>query len=236
MARRVIGIDVGPAHIHAAQMLRTRQGLSVERAATHALPDHAPSDPGVGEMRAQALRALMQEEGFRTDVPVAAAMPYGDVLYASLVTDLRQMDHVRRVMRFELEDDVPLSVDDAVMDICAVRDVSADSKSLLIGATSRAALQKTVDTFCGGDMGCDTVGSQACAFFAVAARSVPSMAGGPSIAAYATRSRVILAAGEGGRLLAARDLTHVRLDRDTPQGSGVSRDHHRRFPRHGRCA
>ena len=58
---------------------------------------------------------------FRANTVVVTGLPYEKVFFSSLRTELTKREDVRRLLKFELEDDFPLPVDDLVADVCSRR-------------------------------------------------------------------------------------------------------------------
>ena len=224
MARRAIGIDIGPKRIRAVQLLRSRGRLRLEHAHTQEIDSGDTSKEAIVARTADALKSLMQEGGFRRSVPVAVAMPHGSVLFQTLETDLPELEHVRSVLRFELEDDLPLPVDGLVIDICGARDLPDRRKSVLVGAVSRTALHERVEALTAADIECEFVGVSACAILAAIAANHPSATGSPLVMIYMNDSHTILAIADHGRLVTVRNLAQPGSQNENVSDNEVSKD------------
>ena len=207
MARRAIGIDIGASRIRAVQLLRKGGRFHLERSSTQTIePAETPGEVHTART-AGALASMIRDGGFGQRAAVAVAMPHGSVLFQTLKTDLPRLEHVRRVLHFELEDDFPLPVENRVMEICAARDFGEGGTSLLVGAASRSALQERVRTLNEAGMRCDVVDADACALLSTIAANCPTITASRFVALYLSEPRAILLAVEGGLLVNARSFT-----------------------------
>ena len=224
MARRAIGIDIDSTRIYAVQLLRSRGKLRLERAHTQTIGSGDTSKEAIALRTAEALKSLMREGNFRRNIPVSVAMPHGSVLFQNLETDLPGLDHVRRVLCFELEDDFPLPVDDLVVDICADRVLPDGRKCLLVGAASRTALRERVGALTAASIECEVADVGACAVLAATAANQPAVADKRLILVYVSGSNTILAVADRGSLVTARNLAQPgSQDENVPEGK-MSKD------------
>jgi len=188
------------------QLLRKGGRVHLEHSSTQIIePTETPGEAQTART-VRALASMVRDGGFGQRAAVAVAMPHGSVLFQTLKTDLPRLEHVRRVLHFELEDDFPLPVENRVMEICAGRDVGEGGKSLLVGAASRSALQERVRTLNEAGMRCDVVDADACALLSTIAANCPTITASRFVALYLSESRAILLAAEGGLLVNARSL------------------------------
>jgi Tfp pilus assembly PilM family ATPase/Tfp pilus assembly protein PilN len=209
MAKRAIGVDITPAGVFAAQLVKRGDAVRCERVYSKELAE-APQKEGGSEQTAGALKALMQEGEFRTDVPVGVSMPAGSVFFQNLETDLPSLDHVRQVIGFELEDDLPVAPDQLVIDVCAAHRRTDRNWYLLIGAVRKAALEERMALHSQAGIECDVVDAEVCALHAAVARNHPDVAEGRYALIHTGETNTIMAISEGGQLLTARDFPHPR--------------------------
>ncbi|MFO8009166.1 MAG: GspL/Epsl periplasmic domain-containing protein [Candidatus Brocadiia bacterium] len=202
MANRSIGIDVGRQEIRAVQMICRGRRTRVERALSCPLP--APGEPAGSA--ATALRELLAEGGFRRRVASAVAAPPGAVFFHRHQTELSNLQQARRVLPFELEDELPLAFGDAVLDICTAEQLPDGGYDLLVGAVDRDILHRRADVLRKAGMPCDLVDAEVCALLTLTLASHPEAADGAALVAEVREERVIMGLARDGRLLNARSL------------------------------
>ena len=203
MARRFTGIDIGRTKVRAVQLVRTRGGLRVERAADRVIEEGNA---------AGALRLLMAEAGFRRDAVAAAAMPGGAVFFEELKVDLPSMAHVRRVLKFRLEDEFPAPMDDLVVDMGGGCDLADGAKSVFVAAVLRSSLHARAALLAEAGISPEIIEADACAVHAAVAKALPEQTNGARVIVYVTDSYTIMGIAEKGRLLAARNIAHVTAE------------------------
>lgn len=126
-ARRVVGLDIEPGAIHVAEAVAGPAGPVVRRAASRTL------DPGVvrdGEIvepdaLADALRALFDEHGFDKRVRVGLANQRIVVRTMDL-PPIRDAKELAAAVRFQAPAEVPMPLDQAVVDHVALGIVETD--------------------------------------------------------------------------------------------------------------
>ena len=133
-----IGIDLTATAIRLVQIARRRGTLSVLGTCTKSIePNGLPAD-------ADAIRALLtdiiHEAGFKRNTNTVVGLPHEKVFFNNFTTDLATREDVRRLLRFELEDDFPVPFDDLVVDICGHRRRAEGDHEYLVAATGRREL------------------------------------------------------------------------------------------------
>ncbi len=211
MANRAIGIDIGKRQVRAVQLVRAGQGVRVECCQTQ---DIAPR--GGADEVAQALQSLIHEPGFGRRAPPVAAMPAGSVLFHAFETNLSDARQLRRVLAFELEDDLAVDMDEAVVDICAARELPDGGQRILAAATRRGALDGLLAALQAAGLRCQTVDAQPCALNAAVARVRGTQADEPYAFAQLRDGHATLGVADGEGLLTARSLPVIAAEGTKP--------------------
>lgn len=137
-----IGVDIGATAVRAAQLRRRRDGsLILQRYGEAGLPPDAVVDGEVVDTAAvsQALRSLWRQAGFN-DRAVAVGISSHRVAVRQLDLPELQEDELREAVRFQAADQLPFSVDDALIDHVVVGRPVADERPgvrALLVATER---------------------------------------------------------------------------------------------------
>jgi len=199
MSSRSIGIDIAAGRIRAVQVARTRRGLTVER--THVAEAASP------DAVAQVLGELATRHGFNRRARITTAMPHGTVCFRTVHSDVRERRRARQVIRFHLEDDVPVPFDELVVDLCGP---ASDAGDVLAAATSRTDLDRHVRLMADAGLTCHAVDAAPCALLAAMNAGAPSD-DSPRMLVHVDGPTAVVAAAQSGRLVTARA---VRLPED----------------------
>lgn len=205
--KNCIGIDIGTHGIRAVEVSYKRGKLSLFRTYAQAaegcdLP-RDNSDTRVSSLIMQA----MSEGDFQTNAAVTVGMPYGRVFFYSLRTDLAKQEDVRRLLKFELEDDFPIPFDDLVADICGHRQLSGGQMEYLIAAVSRKQVDALTQVMAKAGLKCSAISADVCAFHTIAHRTHGLVNGGPFFILHVDDCRAILGVSENKKLVCSRYLT-----------------------------
>ena len=195
MSRKAIGIEIGRGHVRAVQIVRTGGGPKVEKAWA--------GECGAPESVEAALRALFGEHGFSRRAKVAVAMPHGAVFFRRKQCDARAIHQARQMLRFELEDDLPIAYDDLVVDVCGPWQPGQET---LVGAVSRAELHKLRDSLAGAGIRCAVVDAAACAVHAATSENRAWSAEADVMIIHLDGDAATLAVMQGGQLADARSV------------------------------
>lgn len=169
----VVGLDIGSAAVRAVELRAGRRGRPavVRRSGRVDLPPGAVEAGAVRQQPvvAAALRQLWAEQGFSTKV-VRLGVGSGSVLVRQLELDWMPEEDLRRSLRFQVSDLLPVPVDDANLDHVplgervAVDDQGHDRRlsRILLVATAREAVDGLVR--CAQAAGLRPVGADLAAF------------------------------------------------------------------------
>lgn len=206
--KRSIGIDISRDKVRVVQLGHSRGRLSLEQACVQQIPNSTSlNENSVTDLRT-LIKAIMTQEGFDTHATATVAMPSDRVFFHSFRTELSKDEDVRRLLKFELEDDFPVPFDDLVADICSCRELKEHKRQFLVGAVSRSELRDWVKILTEAGVECSVVTADACALHTALAFSHDLAYKLPSIIIYADGSRTILAISENNRLVCVRNLNY----------------------------
>ena len=205
MAKRTIGIDIGPNMVRAVQLVHSRRGVHIERVASCAVGGTSPRDEA-GHALSTALLSLIKDGGFKSGAEVAVNVPCDAVYFQTLETDLTNLDHVQQVLKFELEEDFPFPMDELVMDVCGVRRLRGDAQSILVAAVGRNTLRERLRVLADAGIACGVMDADVCALHAVIRETHSHLANAPIMMAYLREAHVLLAIAEQGHLVTARSF------------------------------
>lgn len=140
MARTSIGLDIGTSGVRAAEVAHTRSGPVLERFASVALPHGAVRDGDVldGAAVAAAVAELWQTGRFRSKKAVVGVASQKVVVRS---VDLPKMppEDLRRALPFQVQDVLPMPVDQAVLDFHPVEERTSGGQTTLRGLLVAAA-------------------------------------------------------------------------------------------------
>lgn len=204
--KRSIGIDISGTRISLAQLCHARGELSLESVHVHHMSTGTSSKEDSAAGLAAEIQAAINEGGFDPHAPAVIAMPYGRVFFSNFRTDVTNEESVRRLLKFEVEDDFPIPFDDLVVDLCSWRDVQEQDREFLVGAVSRSELQDCVKTMHEAGLKCATVSADVCALHMATTLNQELFDNTCSISIYVDSCRTILAISEGNKLVCVRYL------------------------------
>jgi len=150
------------------------------------------------------LADIRSKSGFPVDTPVALGLPHDKVFFCCLRTELTKFEDVRRLLKFELEDDFPVAFDDLVVDICGHRDVGGGKHEYLIAAINREQIRAFMQASTRVGMKNFILSADACALHSMMLLKHLSDDGRPTIVIHADTGRMILAIVQNGNIVSAR--------------------------------
>jgi type II secretion system protein L len=134
-------------------------------------------------------------------------LPYEKVFFGHLRTEVAKPEDVRRLLKFELEDDLPVPFEELVADLCSRRPVEEGRQEYLIAAVSRAEIGKWNQAWETAGHRCSVCSTDICALEAVARLVRPGPGEGPVLLVHVDGHRMILVLWRDGAILYGRHLT-----------------------------
>jgi len=154
------------------------------------------------------IKDILVREGFDAKAPVIISMPFGNVFFHNYTTEISTEKYLKKLLKFELEDDFPIPFDDLVTDICGYRDLDGQEREFLVAAVNRSKLQEWVRTIRDAGIDCSIVTADTCALTEITSLKSDSS----SIIIYVDASRVIVAVCEKGLLTFVRHIDNNKTD------------------------
>ena len=152
MPRTLVGLDIGSTGVRAAELVPGRRRSAVRRFAS------VPLDPGVvragtvvdGEALTQALRQLWSQGRFSSK-EVVLGIASSSVLVRQLDLDWMPTEDFRKALRYQVQDVLPFSVDEANLDYHLLDELEVTAEDGTPRRVSRillvAAAREVVDAF-----------------------------------------------------------------------------------------
>ena len=137
MAQSVVGLDIGSSGIRAAEFTIGRRSLSLRKFASVPLPPGAIRAGVVADVDAvvDALATLWSEGKFGTK-DVVLALANASILVRQMDLDWMPAADFRNALRYQVEDALPIPVDDANLDYHLLEDLDVEGEG---GETRRIA-------------------------------------------------------------------------------------------------
>lgn len=199
MIKRCIGIDVGRTSVRAVQMARTPEGLVVEKAFGMQTRRSTDSLPAI-------LQSLTTEHGFDRHADVAISMPSQAVSFAEIQTDAAGLQAMQAGQTLSLRNDLPIPVEDAIIQICSTRALPKDKCSVLVAATSGESIREQLQSLGEANIRPVAIDSSIMATRAALAANHPEMMIGTALILCADESILTLAVTQEGNILIIRNI------------------------------
>ena len=131
--RRAIGLDIGTSGVRAAQLVIGKRGVTLERFGQVALPPGAVRHGEVVDPQAvaTALRQLWSSGRFSTK-KVIGGVANGRVIVRQVDLPWIPIDELRKALPFQVQDVIPMPVDEAILDVHPVEEVAGENGERLI--------------------------------------------------------------------------------------------------------
>ncbi|HEX9774944.1 MAG TPA: type IV pilus assembly protein PilM [Actinomycetota bacterium] len=145
MARTAIGLDIGTAGVRAAE-LRGKDPATLVRFAQLTLPPGAVSAGEIADRDAVAsvLRDLWRRGGFKSR-QVALSVANQSVVARQIDLPRMGADELRGALRFQVQDHIPIPVEDAVLDFIILEEFESEEKQPKMRVLTVAAQREMVD-------------------------------------------------------------------------------------------
>ena len=148
--RTAIGLDIGTSGVRAAELTFGKAGITLEKFAQVGLPDGAVRDGEVirPDDVAAAIKELWAHTKF-SDKKVIVGVANQKVIVRQVDLPWQPMDELRESLAFQVQDTIPMPVDQAVLDFYPLDELTSDNgarvlRGLLVAA-SRDMVQAQLD-------------------------------------------------------------------------------------------
>jgi hypothetical protein len=202
--RYSVGIDITARSIHIVQIAHRRSGFSALRTYTKDVEGGEFLDDAgkIGEILTEARRS----GNLVTKADIVMGLPSEKVFFGNLRTDVARPEDVRRLLKFELEDDFPVPCDDLVMDICGHYLSEDGGREYLIAAVHRGQIDLYKQGLEQARWQCSVLSADICALETVARMAQLDENAGPSTVLHVDGYRAILGILRDRTVLCARHL------------------------------
>ncbi len=207
--KRAIGIDINKKHVSLVQLCKKGSRYFLEK--TYTKECHQ-KEADAGEIQALISKAI-ESEGFDTKAPAIISMPYGKVFFHNYKTGIALDKDITQLLKFDLEDDFPISFDDLLIDICSKRNFNEHTKEFFVGAVSWSKLHGWVRAIRKSGLHCTIATSDACVFSSLAKLNKKSHSDNCSIVIHSDDCRIIIAVYQHGSLIFARHIDNIETSK-----------------------
>lgn len=155
--RTAIGLDIGTSGVRAAELTFGKAGITLEKFGQVALPDGAVRDGEVINPAAvtEAIKELWALTKF-TQKKVIVGVANQKVIVRQVDLLWQPMDELRAGLAFQVQDTIPMPVDQALLDFYPLEEFTADNGSQMLRglliAASREMVQAQLDAVQGAGL------------------------------------------------------------------------------------
>lgn len=156
-ARRAVGLDIGTSGVRAAQLQFGKGGVTLERFGQVALPVGAVRDGEVADSSTvtAAIKELWAQAKFTTK-KVTVGVANQKVVVRQVDLPWMPLPELRTSLAFQVQDVIPIPVDQAILDVHPLEEVTSDSgarlQRVLLVAASRDMIDGTMAAVTGAGL------------------------------------------------------------------------------------
>lgn len=144
ISQRVIGISIEEEQISAAQIDATSSGTSIEKIIDEPIMPGAPDTKT--ERIAKALTSVLSKCSNYDQLRIS--VPSSMVTFKELTVPFLDVEKIKMIVEYEVEPQLPFSVNDAIIDFIITEQNKADQTSIiLVAAVRKQDLQEIVDMY-----------------------------------------------------------------------------------------
>ena len=183
MAKRFVGIDIGPGHLRAVQILKTDSGLRIEN--TFVTHTRRATD-SLREM----LTSLYSTHGLDKRAPVAVSMPHDAVFFRNIETG--SAASLRDEGCAALENSFPIQPGRIVARACSAATASDERQTVLTAAVSIDSLNDRLSTLTDANIRPRLVEAPIFAVYCAVLAGHPEAAAGNAVIACVDCNRFVM--------------------------------------------
>jgi len=199
MIKRCIGIDLGRTYVRVVQMARMPEGLVLEKAFGVQTRRSTDSIPKI-------LQALTTEHGFDQHADVAVSMPSQAVSFVEIQADAAGLQALRAGETLALRNDLPIAVEDAIIQVCSSRMLPSGKHSILVAATSAESIREQLQSLGEASIRPVAVDTSITATLAALIANHPEATVGTALVLCADESVLTLAVTQDANILIVRNI------------------------------
>jgi len=156
IVKTTIGIHFAKDCFRIVQVSQRSGKIVVDKAVTGPFDGQAFQEPEQRSALGLEIKQTIEQAGFDQKAAVIADMPNANVFYSTVETDLTREEDIRRLLKFELEDDVPVPFDDLVVDLSGYCRIQ-DKTHCFVAAAHRSEVQSLREVLSEAGMMCTAV-------------------------------------------------------------------------------
>ncbi len=141
---RSIGIDIGAQSVKVAEVVLTKRGLVIDSLDEHMLPLDPQADKELALI--EILQKIKQKNPNPLDVIYSTILPHKKVSYRYKSFPFSDKNKISKVLPFELEEDLPYSLDNVLYDFRII-EYKPNETTTLSAISPISAIQKQLDLF-----------------------------------------------------------------------------------------
>lgn len=206
-AKKIIGLDFAGDCLRMVQLSRRSGRFCVENATSVSFDIQGYQEPESRLALGVEIRKAIEQAGFDRKAAVVTDMPNANVYYSTVTTDLTREEDLRRLIRFETEDDVPVPFEDLTVDMAGYRSTQ-DITHCLVAAAHRSEVQSLREMFSEAGMTCAAVSTDVNAIDAIARHTKAVGKDETAVLVHIENSRLIIGLENEGYLVGARSLAY----------------------------
>ncbi len=136
LSTRIIGFDINKTMIHASKVILTGRNVVIDKTREYAL--EADNTKSFQERVSAAIRSLIQELGPFDEIRTSLSSSL--VIYKELTLPFSDQEKIENVLPFEIEQYLPFSVQDAIIDFIITKQDAQQHCDILIAAVKKEYL------------------------------------------------------------------------------------------------
>ena len=208
MIKRCIGIDMGRTYVRAVQIARTPEGHVLEKA--FGMQTRRSTDSV-----SQVLQALTTEHGFDRRAEVAISMPSQAVAFVEIQAEEADLKAIHAGETLKLRNDLPIAVEDAIIQVCSTRTLPKGKYGILVAATSGESIREQLELLGRGNLRPTTVDASILAMHTALVANHSETMIGTALIFCVDDAALTLAVTQDGKILMVRNIP-IFCDQGTP--------------------
>lgn len=199
MVKRCIGIDIGPSHLRAMQIMCKGEQFCIEKVFSAQTRRSTDSPPEI-------LRSLFSRYGFDRRADIAISMPDNAVFFRNIETDSAGPGQIHRYNPSVLEHAFPMQPDELVAQVCSYHQLSGKKYTVLAAAVNRQSLRERLNVLDEAKMHPNLIEAPIFAIHCAVVVNHPEVMIGIAIIAYVNENYLTLAVTQNNNVLIVRNI------------------------------
>ncbi|HRU06928.1 MAG TPA: hypothetical protein P5137_14275 [Candidatus Brocadiia bacterium] len=221
MAKKGIGVEISGRCVRAARVALTGGRLVVEWASRRDAPDTGDAEASANAWTQEAVESLLQEGGAADVGAVAVALGDHEVFFHAMVSDLPDVGRVRKVLAFEVEDDMPAMVEGLILEVEEAGALPGGRRRYLAGGAPAAGVRRVEEAVRRAGGRAVAVSSRAHGLAVAALWRRRAAENAPFVVCSADEGAGLVAICQGERIVTARQLGRIAVDGGVEAAGGA---------------